>query len=92
MAKMVRDGDAEDVAERQQMVVARITVVRAEPQAAMREAGVSESDLDAVRAEKETQQRRTEWRWRTRGWRLSCAHVGGRSAKPATGSVTGAKR
>ena len=54
MAKMVRDGDAEDVAERQQMVVARITMVRAELEAAMRGAGVSESDLDAVRAEKET--------------------------------------
>ena len=54
MAKMVRDGDAEDVAERQQMVVARITAVRAELETAMREAGVSESDLDAVRAEKET--------------------------------------
>ena len=54
MAKMLRDGDAEDVAERQQMVVARITAVWVELQAAMREAGVSESDLDAVRAEKET--------------------------------------
>ena len=51
MAKMLRDGDAEDVAERQQMVVARITAVRAELETAMREAGVSESDLDAVRAE-----------------------------------------
>ena len=54
VAKMLRDGDAEDVAERQRMVVARITAVRAELRAAMREAGVSESDLDAVRAEKET--------------------------------------
>ena len=54
MAKMVRDGDAEDVAERQQMVVARITAVRAELATAMRESGVSERGLDAVRAEKET--------------------------------------
>ena len=47
--------DGKDVAmQRQQMVVARITAVRVELQAAMGEAGVSESDLDAVRAEKET--------------------------------------
>ena len=50
MAKMLRDGDTEDVAE-QQMVVARIAAVRAELQAAVREAGITESDLDAVRAE-----------------------------------------
>ena len=51
MAKMLRDGDAEDVAERQQVVVARIAAVRAELRAAMRGARVSESDLDAARAE-----------------------------------------
>jgi hypothetical protein len=53
MAKMLRDGDTEDVAE-QQMVVARIAAVRAELQAAVREAGITESDLDAVRAETRT--------------------------------------
>ena len=53
VAKMVRDGDAEGV-DHSGALVARITAVRAELQAAMREAGVSESDLDAVRAEKET--------------------------------------
>ena len=47
MAKMLRDGDTEDVAE-QQMVVARIAAVRAELQAAVREAGITDSDLDAV--------------------------------------------
>ena len=35
-------------------MVARITAVRAELETAMRESGVSERDLDAVRAEKET--------------------------------------
>ena len=39
MAKMLRDGDAEGVAERQQMVVAQTTTVRAEGEVRVRQRG-----------------------------------------------------